>query len=116
MLCIRRLVLSTSFQLIYNATAIFVNVSLTLALAQLDASGLEAELKALLTLFEQRETEDNWTKFEDALNRLAAVVRGSHQLPQFVHFVKRLKIPLNNCVGHFPFGFFYTINTNTFPY
>eukprot|EP00842_Homolaphlyctis_polyrhiza_P000762 jgi/Hompol1/1687/HPOL_001419-RA len=51
----------------------------------------------MVALFEQRETEENWTKMEDALLRLTAIVRGSAQLPGFATTIKtRMKTAIVN--------------------
>nr|KAJ3416971.1 hypothetical protein HK105_001126 [Polyrhizophydium stewartii] len=54
----------------------------------------------MAALFEQRETEENWTKFDEALMRLTAITRGSAHLPGFVSVIKtRLKSAIVSCLS-----------------
>ncbi|KAL5036972.1 hypothetical protein BDEG_24901 [Batrachochytrium dendrobatidis JEL423] len=65
-----------------------------------NAAALEYEVKQMAALFEQRESEENWTKFEEALLKLTAITRGSHQLSGFTAIIKtRLKTALINCLS-----------------
>ncbi|KAI8802572.1 clasp N-terminal domain-containing protein [Cladochytrium replicatum] len=67
------------------------------AAIHLDApSQLDAELKMMLPIFEVPESEDTWERFEEALSRLAAIVRGSNHLPNIVQVLRKLRIPINN--------------------
>ncbi|KAJ3103480.1 hypothetical protein HDU97_010063 [Phlyctochytrium planicorne] len=40
-----------------------------------DHARVEAEIRALTSIYEQRETEENWNQFDDALGKLKQVVR-----------------------------------------
>ena len=56
-------------------------------------------MRQLAALFEQKETEENWTKLDDGLSKLAAITRGSAHLPSFVGAVKiHFKMPIVNCL------------------
>ncbi|KAJ1554393.1 hypothetical protein HK405_005194 [Cladochytrium tenue] len=59
---------------------------------QVEQAGLDGEVGRVLAVFEQRETEDTWMQMDDTLARLAAVTRGSAQLPGFVASLRRLKL------------------------
>ncbi|KAH6587444.1 hypothetical protein BASA50_011386 [Batrachochytrium salamandrivorans] len=84
-----------------SMNAIYLQYICNLSLIKLSSTAaLEYEIKQMAILFEQRETEDNWTKFEDALLRLTAIARGSHSLPGFATLIKaRLKTALIGCLS-----------------
>ena len=53
---------------------------------------LDLFTKQMAQLFEQKETEDNWNKFEDSLIRFTEITKSSSNSPNFVGFVRsRLK-------------------------
>ena len=53
---------------------------------------LDLFTKQMSLLFEQKETEDNWNKFEDSLIRFTALTKSSSHSPIFVGLVRsRLK-------------------------
>ncbi len=54
----------------------------------LNEQSLEVFAKQTAHLFEQKETEENWSKFEEALVKLTAVTLGSNQLPSFAATIK----------------------------
>lgn len=53
----------------------------------------------MVSMFEQKESEENWTKFELALTRLTGIARGSSDLNGFSGGIKRLKTGITNCVS-----------------
>jgi hypothetical protein len=59
-----------------------------------DLNDVEWEIKSILALFEQKESEDNWTLFDDALTRFTAVARGSWHINGFVGSVRKIKQPI----------------------
>ena len=60
----------------------------------------DAEVKQLLAVFNLKETEETWNRFEDAIVRLTLVTRGSYSLPNFLPGMKRLKPGLIGCVTY----------------
>jgi hypothetical protein len=55
-------------------------------------------MKQMIQLFEQKETEENWTKFQDSIQKFQLITLGSHHLDQFIVQVKKLKNALISCV------------------
>ncbi|KAJ1541650.1 hypothetical protein HK405_010510, partial [Cladochytrium tenue] len=70
----------------------FVDAPVVHTLKQVEQARLDGEVRHVLAVFEQRETEDTWMQMDEALARLAAVARGSAQLPAFVTSLHRLKL------------------------
>lgn len=52
----------------------------------------------MLNLFEQKETEETWLKFEESILKFQQITLGSHDLATFIPFVKKLKPALISCV------------------
>jgi hypothetical protein len=80
-------------------------VDLTRYTTQLpDAGALEAECRSMEALFAaSRETEENWVRREEAIQRLATITRGSHALPGFVTLIKgKLRDAIIVSVGREP--------------
>ncbi|KAJ3026343.1 UNVERIFIED_CONTAM: hypothetical protein HDU68_005788, partial [Siphonaria sp. JEL0065] len=59
-----------------------------------DLGGVESEVQAVLSVFEQKESEDTWIQMDDAIAKFGAVVKGSAHLPGFVQSVRKLKQPI----------------------
>jgi len=57
-----------------------------------DEAALDAYTKKIASTFEQKETEDNWQKFEEILIRFTEITITSSHFPNYIVFVKsRLK-------------------------
>jgi hypothetical protein len=53
---------------------------------------LDLFTKQMAHLFEQKETEDNWNKFEDSILRFTEMTKSASTSPNFVGFIRsRLK-------------------------
>lgn len=63
-----------------------------------DTEKLEHEVKKLLTVFEQKESEETWLLFDESLKRFLAITKGSYKLPNFIACVRKLRNPINDCV------------------
>ncbi|KAI8896145.1 clasp N terminal-domain-containing protein [Globomyces pollinis-pini] len=56
-----------------------------------DQSSLDMYVKQALRLFEQKETEQTWMKFEESLLKTTAIIKNSHSVPGFMNSLKPLK-------------------------
>ncbi|KAJ3385181.1 hypothetical protein HDU84_002420 [Entophlyctis sp. JEL0112] len=65
---------------------------------QLESSGLEAEVNAVVALFTQKETEDNWIQMDEALSRYVAITKGTHMNPHFLTQTRKLKFAIERGV------------------
>ena len=62
-------------------------------------SNFEAELKAMTTgIFQEKETEGNWERFDDAVNRITALTPANCSHPGFIPAIKKMKQGLVSCV------------------
>ncbi|KAI8855061.1 clasp N terminal-domain-containing protein [Chytridium lagenaria] len=64
-----------------------------------DLNGVDAEIKHIVAAFEAKETEENWTQFDDALVKLKTLVRNNGSLQGFNTLLKRFKQPLNTSLS-----------------
>jgi hypothetical protein len=57
-----------------------------------DEAALDAYTKKMASLFEQKESEDNWQKFDECVIRFTEMTITSSHYPSYIGFVKsRLK-------------------------
>ena len=49
-------------------------------------------MKPIYQLLEQKESEENWTKFEVSIQKFQQITLGSHQLPIFIPSVRKLNL------------------------
>lgn len=69
----------------------------------MDVHSFDLEVKRIATLFEQKETEGNWTQFDDSLQKLSAILLGSPELNSQLQsvFRNRLKDAILVAVSYF---------------
>ncbi|ORY50813.1 hypothetical protein BCR33DRAFT_836772 [Rhizoclosmatium globosum] len=57
-------------------------------------ASVDAEVAVLVSVFEQKETEDTWIQMDDALAKFVTVVKEASHLTGFVAAVRKLKKPI----------------------
>ncbi|KAJ3117157.1 hypothetical protein HK098_006355 [Nowakowskiella sp. JEL0407] len=65
----------------------------------LDENRLEYEVKQMLIVFGQKETEETWESHENAIFKLTAIMRGSGHLTNMISALKRLKQGIQNAIS-----------------
>jgi hypothetical protein len=64
-----------------------------------DIHGVETEIRQILTLFEQKETEETWLLFDEALSKLSIVIEASAHLSGLPQSIRKLKQPIVQSVS-----------------
>ncbi|KAJ3416875.1 hypothetical protein HDV05_008460 [Chytridiales sp. JEL 0842] len=59
-----------------------------------DINGVEHEIKHILTVFEQKETEETWVLFDETLAKFNAIVKDVGHLPGLPQSIRKLKQPI----------------------
>ncbi|KAJ3209697.1 hypothetical protein HDU67_005991 [Dinochytrium kinnereticum] len=59
-----------------------------------DLNSLDAEIRHVVAVYEQKETEENWMQLEDALTKLKTIIRSHSSSQYFTATLKRFKQPL----------------------
>jgi hypothetical protein len=65
----------------------------------MDEHSFENEVKRICSLFEQKETEGNWTQFDDSLQKLGLILQGSPELQPQLQTVFRHKLKDAVCIA-----------------
>jgi hypothetical protein len=66
----------------------------------MDMHKIESEVLNILSVFTQKESEENWTSMDDSLAKFNALVPEAAELQGFIPSVKRLKQPITQSVYH----------------
>ncbi|KAI9335290.1 clasp N terminal-domain-containing protein [Obelidium mucronatum] len=59
-----------------------------------DVAGVDSEINLVLSVFEQKESEDTWIQMDDAISKFICVVKGSSHVAGFVASIRKLKQPI----------------------
>jgi len=71
-----------------------------------DNTQLDIECRKILSILDQKETEESWTPLNDALQRLTYITRGSSKLTSYVPWIKRFKLFIKDLVQFLSSFFF----------